>query len=411
MKKETLFHRDFTMMIIGQIASLFGNAIVRFALSLYVLDKTGSAAVFGSILAVSMIPTILISPVGGMIADRVNRRNIMVLLDFSTAVLVFSFSLLFGRMDDSLLVGVLMVMLSIIQACYQPAVTSSIPVLVAGESLMRANGLVIQVNALANLVGPILGGAFYGLFGLTPLVWASAVCFFLSAVMELFLHIPFVRQPKTAGAVSQAKKDFEEALCFLTKENPHLFRLLLVIAALNLFLTPVTTVGLPYLMKVYLGLSDTLYGFSQGALAIGSIVGGMFSGFAAKRLRFSQSHILLVLSSLCLIPVILSVTTNAQPLLSYVVILAAIVAFIGFATLFNIFAQTYAQQQTPNRLLGKVASVITVVSVCATPIGQAIYGVLFDVLHSAVFSVVLIACLSGVLLSCLTRRFLKQCRD
>lgn len=411
MKKETLFHRDFTMMIIGQIASLFGNAIVRFALSLYILDKTGSAAIFGSILAVSMIPTILISPVGGMIADRVNRRNIMVLLDFFTAALVFGFSLLFGRLDDSLLVGVFMVLLSIIQACYQPAVTSSIPVLVADDNLMRANGLVIQVNALANLVGPILGGAFYGLFGLTPLVWASAVCFFLSAVMELFLHIPFVRQPKTAGAVAQAKKDLGEALCFLTKENPHLFRLLLVIAALNLFLTPVTTVGLPYLMKVYLGLSDTLYGFSQGALAIGSIAGGMLSGFAAKKLRFSQSHILLVFSCLCLIPVMFSVITNTRPFVSYAVILAAIVAFIGFVTLFNIFMQTYTQQQTPNRLLGKVASVITVASVCAAPIGQAIYGVLLDALHSAVFSVVLIACLSGVLLSCLTGRFLKQCRE
>ena len=88
MKPKKLFHRNFCLMIIGQIISLFGNAILRFALSMYVLDLTGSAAAFGTILAVSMIPTVLLSPVGGIIADRINRRNIMVALDFTTAGLI-----------------------------------------------------------------------------------------------------------------------------------------------------------------------------------------------------------------------------------------------------------------------------------------------------------------------------------
>lgn len=64
MRSDRLFSRDFTLMILGQIISLFGNAILRFALSLYVLDTTGSAAAFGGILAVSMVPTILCSPLG-----------------------------------------------------------------------------------------------------------------------------------------------------------------------------------------------------------------------------------------------------------------------------------------------------------------------------------------------------------
>ena len=62
MRSDRLFSRDFTLLILGQIISLFGNAILRFALSLYVLDTTGSAAAFGGILAVSMVPTILCSP-------------------------------------------------------------------------------------------------------------------------------------------------------------------------------------------------------------------------------------------------------------------------------------------------------------------------------------------------------------
>ena len=74
MRSDRLFSRDFTLMVAGQIISLFGNAILRFALSLYVLDTTGSAAAFGGILAVSMVPTILCSPLGASLADRVPRQ-------------------------------------------------------------------------------------------------------------------------------------------------------------------------------------------------------------------------------------------------------------------------------------------------------------------------------------------------
>ena len=79
------------MCIRDRIISLFGNSILRFALPLYLLDQTGSSALFGSVLAISMIPMILFSPIAGMVADRVNRRNIMVILDFSTAALVAVF--------------------------------------------------------------------------------------------------------------------------------------------------------------------------------------------------------------------------------------------------------------------------------------------------------------------------------
>lgn len=111
MRSDRLFSRDFTLMVAGQIISLFGNAILRFALSLYVLDTTGSAAAFGGILAVSMVPTILCSPLGGVLADRVPRQRIMWGLDFFTAALVLGYGLFFASRGTVLAVGVLMVLL------------------------------------------------------------------------------------------------------------------------------------------------------------------------------------------------------------------------------------------------------------------------------------------------------------
>ena len=99
MPKNTILSKDFILVVIGQIICIFGNQILRYALPLYLLNQTGSPVLFGTILAVSFIPMILLFPIGGIIADRVNKRNIMVVLDFGTAILIFLFYLLAGRID------------------------------------------------------------------------------------------------------------------------------------------------------------------------------------------------------------------------------------------------------------------------------------------------------------------------
>ena len=218
--QSTIFRRDFTMVVIGQIISLFGNAVLRFALSLYVLSLTGSAAVFGGILALSMIPTVLLSPIGGVLADRMPRQKIMVVLDFSTCALILGYALLFARSGSLGAITVFMILLALIQAVYQPSVQASVPSLVDEEGLMAANGVVMQVQALASLLGPILGGVLYAAFGLFPILWVSSACFFASAVLELFIRIPFSPLARTASVAGpdaeyldeQAQVAYEQAL-------------------------------------------------------------------------------------------------------------------------------------------------------------------------------------------------------
>jgi len=86
-EQSKLFHKDFNLVVIGQIISLFGNAILRFALPLYILQESGSAALFGLVSACAFIPMIVLSPIGGTIADRVNKQRIMVVLDFFTTLI------------------------------------------------------------------------------------------------------------------------------------------------------------------------------------------------------------------------------------------------------------------------------------------------------------------------------------
>lgn len=87
---KKLYDKNFNILVLGQIISLFGSSIQRFALSLYLLDLTGSASVFATILAISMIPVVLISPIAGMLADRGDKKKLMVLLDVLSAVLLMA---------------------------------------------------------------------------------------------------------------------------------------------------------------------------------------------------------------------------------------------------------------------------------------------------------------------------------
>ena len=149
--KQKLFTRDFTLVVIGQIISLFGNAAIRFALPLYLLNRTGSSALFGTVTACAFLPTILLSPVGGMIADRVNKRNIMVVLDFFTAGIIAIFSLLMEGLNIVVLITVTLMILYGIAGAYQPSVQASIPALVSRENFLAANSVVNIINSFSEI--------------------------------------------------------------------------------------------------------------------------------------------------------------------------------------------------------------------------------------------------------------------
>ena len=147
-EKPRLFRRDFTLVVIGQIISLFGNAVLRFALPLHLLRETGSSALFGAVTACSFVPMVVFSLLGGVIADRVNKRNIMVLLDACTALLIAVFYLALGRVPLVPLMSAALMLLYGIAGAYQPAVQASIPLLAGPRVLLRGNAVIKVMPAL-----------------------------------------------------------------------------------------------------------------------------------------------------------------------------------------------------------------------------------------------------------------------
>ena len=406
--KRKGFSKDFNLMVIGQIISILGSALLRFALSLYVLDITGRADLFAVLFAISSVP-MLLAPLGGAIADRFNRRNLMVIFDFMSSIIVFIFFAMLATGNSSvLLIGVVMVLLSFVSAMYAPTVMASIPVLVEEEKLEQANGIVNGIQALSNVAAPVLGGILYGLIGIKVLVLVSGVFFFLSAILEMFIHIPFMQREQNRHIIPTLLNDLKEGFSYVVKQS-FIFKCMILAALLNLLLTPLFVVGVPIILRVTMQSSDTLYGVGMGLIDFATILGALSMGYFAKKMGINNLYIWIFITALLIVPMALSVTPlllniGYYPSYTLFVVSALLIAMI--MTIISIYVITVVQKETPNENLGKVMAIIIAVSQCMAPIGQILYGVLFEAFSVKVYVPILIISIVMVVMAIATKRIL-----
>lgn len=409
---QKLFSKNFTLVVIGQIISLFGNATIRFALPLYLLNLTGSSALYGTVTACAFLPAILLSPIGGIVADRVNKRNVMVILDFFTAAMILAFFLLMHRVNLILLLTVTLMLLYGIAGAYQPSVQASIPVLVSQDNLMAANAMINTISSFASLIGPVLGGVLYSAYGLEPVLWVCMICFFLSAVMEMFLHIPFHRQASHGGIRKTVKADFVESIQFIRKEKPVIGKVLLAVCGINMFLSSMILVALPYLVTEVLPLeasqANRLYGFSEGALAAGGLTGGICAGIFANKLKIQKSGNLVIACAGSVFPMGAALILFSSGMVNYIVITVCCFIIMIFSTIFTVQMLSFIQAETPQNVIGKVIAVILTVSMCAQPLGNALYGVLFELCKGAEYAVVLFSGVVSLIIAIGTRNIFNR---
>ncbi|OUO27754.1 MFS transporter [Eubacterium sp. An3] len=398
--KQKLFTRNFIFLIAGQISSLIGNNTLKFALSMYVLERTGSASVFAGLLALSMIPTILLSPFGGILADRANRRNIMVALDTLSglSVLIAGFAMASGQ--DIPVIGTLLVVLSVLGAFESPTVQACIPQMLSGENIIKGNAVVNQVASIASLITPFLGSVFYTALGIRPVFYAAVVCFFVTALFECFIRLDYKKPARATGIFTVIREDFAVSIHFLRREQPGILKLLLLAAAVSLFVAGTAVVGFPYLVRTVLELSAAHYGAAESAMGVASILGSLCVVALAKKMRPRHLVIVLVFFGLCLIPCGIAFLLPLRTFTRYIILLIMFCACQLGCSLFSTYAISMIQERTPEHLMGKVMSYVFTLSLCAQPAGQIIYGALFDRFSDSAYRVLIpsgiIICVIGL---------------
>ncbi|MBS5884509.1 MFS transporter [Clostridium sp.] len=430
-------NKNFIIIVIGQIISLFGNAIQRFSMSLYLLEFTGSTATFANILAISTIPYILFAPIAGMLSDRVNKKKIMVYLDFFCSFLIggYAIILLNGR-DHEVIVAIVMFMLSICFTLYGPAVTASIPQIVEEERLTSANGVINQVGSIVNFAGPILAGVLYGIVGIKAIVIINAISFFASAIMELFLDIPDlvvnedvesklqskvelnnvvtleknavptevaissldIKESAEVIAVSENIKvntkkeekilsmefiknsfiDMGKTFKYLSKEKKVVLGIIASYALCNIFLVPVLTILAPYFINIFLGLPSEIYGIVEGICVLGMILGGFWISLKPNMFKIKKVHYtyLPMVAGVILMSTLGGIKANNYT----IAFLFAIggLAIMMSLSLSNVLTLTFIQKEVPLEMLGRVSAFSTAVATISVAPGQLLYGQIID---------------------------------
>lgn len=363
----------------AQVVSLFGNAVLRFALPLHVLGVTGSSAVMGVVTACAWVPYIVLAPIGGVAADRIRKRLIMAALDAVMAAVCTTYLLLSGTADVVSLAVAALVVLYAVQSIYQPTVQASVPALVERAAIQQGTAVVSQVSMLSSLVGPVLGGLLFGVFGIGPVVAVSGALFAASAVLvTIAVRVPFAPLPRDAGILRTVTEDLAAALRFLCEGRPVIFRMILLATAFNLVLSSFVVIGAPVVVTQVLGLSAQLMGLAEGALALGGLAGGIVAGVLAGRLGLSSSPAVLAAGSLALLLVAAACAAPLPPLASYALVVASLFLTMACCTLFSVQAVAFVQGETPKGLIGKVMALVMALANCATPVGALAYGWLLD---------------------------------
>ena len=408
MKKEKLFTRNFTLLILGQVSSLTGNYTLKFALSMYVLEQTGSASIFAGMLSAALLPTVLLSPFGGILADRANRKHIMVALDALSGLSVLAAGLLLPLGRELWVIGALLVLLSVLAAFESPTVQACVPQMVSPQNLVQGNAVVSQVSAVTSLVTPFLGSLFYSAVGIGPVFAAAVVCFWLTALLECMIHLEYQKPPRTAGIGTIVREDLALSAHFLRREQPDILKLLLLAALAGMFVSGTAVVGFPYLVRTVLGLSATYYGAAESAMGATAILGSLCAGLLGKKLRVRDMAAIFLSFGLSLFPIGLSFLLPVGRMARYGVLLFFFCVCQLGVCIFSTYAITLIQQRTPEQLMGKVMSCVFTLSMCAQPVGQVVYGALFDCFSDSVYWVLIPTGMLICLIAVASRGFLKR---
>ena len=266
--------KTFFIIWIGQLISILGSGLTSFALAVWIFNQTGKATPFALTVLFGNLPRILLLPVAGSLADRWNRRLVMILSDTGNALVTISVFVLlsFGSLQFWHIYLIVTVG-SIFSAFQEPAYAASITMLVPQKNLSRANGMVQMGQALEMVITPIIAGVLFVAIGLSGILVIDFVTF-LFAVGALF--IVSIPQPKLAEHDEKKTSVWTDAKFGwdYLKARPGLFGLLWYFAMVNFLLNWSGVLVGPMVLSRF---SASTLGTVQMFGGIGMLAGGILS--------------------------------------------------------------------------------------------------------------------------------------
>ena len=277
--------RTFMIVWLGQVISILGSGLTGFALGVWLYDQTGRATPFALTVLFASLPRILLAPLAGSLADRWNRRLLMIFSDTGAALVTLTSVLLLSAGQLQIWhVYLISLTSSVFSSFQEPAYTASITMLVPKKDLGRANGLVQVAQATEMLMAPLLAGALFSVIGMRGIFVIDFVSYFFAAGTLLLVAIPQPRisEESAAGKRGVVWRDVSFGWNYIAA-RPGLLGLLLYFALVNFFMNLAIVLTGPLVLAF--GSAVTL-GAVQMASGVGMLLGSVvMSAWGGPRRR------------------------------------------------------------------------------------------------------------------------------
>lgn len=362
--------KNTVLFLAGQTASLFGSMIVQFAVMWYITLETRSGMALGLFMLAAFGPQGVMSIFGGVLADRLDRKKLIIAADAMIATTTLLLAVLMSvGLTDLWLILTAVAIRSVGAGVQAPTVQALIPQIVPQEHLMRINGIFQTINSAMALLAPAAGAAIYASAGIIAAFYLDVLTAVIGIGFLFFVSVPALRVPgENRGSY---RRDLVDGMRYIGS-NP-VIRWLLVILALFFLLSqaPAMVVS-PLLIAESFGTEPWMLAVMQMLLSIGTMLGG----FLVATLFAKRSRIGLLLGSayaVAAFTVALGLSPNLWVYYLFTFLFG--LAIPAFSAPF----MTLIQQTVEPGMLGRVFSYVSIAMTLSTPAGVIIFGPLADV--------------------------------
>lgn len=353
---------DFRSLWLGQFASTLGTWLLVIGVPLHVFELTGSTAATGAAFVAETLPALMFGPAAGVLVDRLDRRTVMVVVDGVRALAVLSM-LLARDAGDIWIIYVALVVENAAAQLFRPARQTIIPALVGDrEQLPAANSLFAVIDGMVRLVGSVLGGVLYAVFGFPTLVLADAASYLVSAVGCYLIRYRPPRRTHEPVTLSGGAAELGAGLRHVWRQR--FLRGLLVVTALFYLANGALTALLVPFARVELGADTDHYGYLLAALGVGYLFGAPLARFLID--RYSTRAAVLVS-----VPWLVACFGLAFGPRQYSMTMTAFALAGAPAVVLIVAVQTAYQRSTPDPMLGRVAAAFLTVEMMVSVVGAA----------------------------------------
>jgi DHA3 family macrolide efflux protein-like MFS transporter len=364
------WQKNVILFLASQIISLFGSMLVQYAITWYITLETQSGVMMTISIICGILPTFFLSPFAGVWADRYDRKMLIILADFLIAVATLVIAILFLMGYDSIrLLFVVSGVRALGAGIQMPAIGAFLPQIVPEDKLTKVNATNSSLQSMVTLLSPMLSGALLTMATIETIFLIDVITAAIAvSILLLFLHVPV----HAKAAAKQQISYFGDMSDGLTYINNHGFiKTLFVFDAVFLILIAPLSFLTPLQVARSFGNDVWRLTVIEVAYSLGMVLGGVvmasWGGFKNK------------IHTMVFAGLAIGLFTFALGIVPFFWIYLVIMGLVGLVLpIFNTPFTVLIQQKVDGDFLGRVFSVLTMISTSLMPLAMLVYGPLAD---------------------------------